>query len=258
MPDKPLSGLPPNMTERRIEAVGARILGNIDPRTMTYETFEQSPDLLFHGSAKPINFSADLDYQSPEYLAENDGSMTLGFGFYTTDDKDEALNYSVVRQGRGKVHSQIIATPILPYQARVLDLRNKNDLHKNTPVPREFSVKWREKFLKYLEAKPPRDGNIEIFFSAVEGDYLKLLDEAIGLEEIDLRVLLGTWPSPKLKNSMDLPAPPWTLLFPEFMKEEGYDGIVYNEGGEGKEAKGGASYVFYNLSKIGTYESWHK
>ena len=77
------------------------------------------------------------------------------------------------------------------------------------------------------------------------------------LDEIDLRVLLGTAPSKQIK-SMNLPSPPWTVLFSDFMLEEGYDGLVYNEGGEGTQGKGGTSYVFYNLKKIGTYESWHE
>ncbi len=68
--------------------------------------------------------------------------------------------------------------------------------------------------------------------------------------------MLGTAPSKQVK-SPNLPSPPWTMLFSEFMLAKGFDGLVYNEGGEGKYGKGGTTYVFYNLKKIGTYESWH-
>ena len=43
MPDKSFSGLPPNMNERKTEAVGVRIIGEVDPRTMNREVFEQFP-----------------------------------------------------------------------------------------------------------------------------------------------------------------------------------------------------------------------
>ena len=146
--------------------------------------------LIFYFTApcKPLSFSPVHDYRSEDYLRDtDDGSATLGFGFYTTDNKDEASNYSFVRQGRN-VQAHLIVTPILPYQARVL----------------------------------------------------------------------GTAHSPRTRNSVYMPSPPWAYLFSDFMREEGYDGLVYNEGGEGHQAKGGTSYVFYNLDTIGTYESWRE
>ncbi len=107
----------------QVESVGIRILGQDDPRKMTLNQFNNSPELLFHGTSHPMQFSPTFDYHSKEYLTQSDGSTTLGFGFYTTDNEIEAKNYSIVRQGGGKVQPIIIR--ILPYQARVLDLRQK-------------------------------------------------------------------------------------------------------------------------------------
>ncbi|MDP4009536.1 MAG: hypothetical protein Q8P53_00975 [Candidatus Shapirobacteria bacterium] len=52
------------------------------------------------------------------------------------------------------------------------------------------------------------------------------------------------------------PSPPWSSAFSDFMKDIGLDGIVYNESGEGKNGSGGATFVFYNQEKIGTFDSW--
>jgi len=241
--------------EKRVEAVGVRILGESDPRKMSRDEFEQSPDLLFHGSSKPMRFSQEFDYRSHEYLTENDGSATLGFGFYSTDDREEAENYSIVRQN---YTGEPIVVCILPFRARVLDLRQKNNLEKNAPVPREFASAWKERFLCYLKTRPPREGNIGEIFNSLEQEYAQYLDRVLALPAIDLRVLLGTAPSRQVKGPLNLPSPPWVMLFSDFMLERGYDGLVYNEGGEGPERRGGASFVFYNLKKIGTYESWHE
>jgi len=239
----------------KVEAVGIRVLGESDPRTMTREQFEQSPDLLFHGTPRAMRFSPKFDYRSQEYLTNNDGSTTLGFGFYAINKKAEASNYSVVRQSR--TDSQPIVISILPHDARVLDLRRKDELAKNAPIPRELATKWRDRFLRHLQTRTPREGNIGAIFDSLEQEYAQYLDKVLALNEIDLRVLLGTAPSKQVK-SINLRSPSWTLLFSDFMLEEGYDGLVFNEGGEGTQGRGGTSYVFYNLKKIGTYESWHE
>jgi hypothetical protein len=257
MPEKPsyeeLPIVPPEIP--KVEAIGIRVLGESDPRTMTHEQFEQSPGLLFHGTPREMRFSPEFDYRSQEYLADNDGSTTLGFGFYAIDNRAEASNYSVVRQSRAG--AQPIVASILPHEARVLDLRQKNELTKNAPIPRELATKWRDRFLRHLQTRPPREGNIGAIFDSLEQEYASYLSKVLALDEIDLRVLLGTAPSKQVK-SLNLPSPPWTVLFSDFMLEEGFDGLVYNEGGEGTQGKGGTSYVFYNLKKIGTYESWHE
>lgn len=239
----------------RVEAVGIRVLGESDPKRMTREQFGQSPDLLFHGTPRPMRFLPEYDYRSQEYLANNDGSTTLGFGFYAIDNFAEASNYSVIRQFRAEAEPIVVS--VLPHEAHVLDLRQKDKLAKNAPIPRELAQKWKDRFLRHLQTRPPREGNIGAIFDSLEQEYAQYLDKALALDEIDLRVLLSTAPSKQIK-SKNLPSPPWTMLFSDFMLEEGYDGLVYNEGGEGAKGKGGTSYVFYNLKKIGTYESYHE
>jgi len=237
------------------EAIGTRILGTKDPGLMSVEEFDNSPEILFHGSARPFKFSKNIDYQSQDYLDSTDGSMTLGFGLYATDERNAALNYSVVRQNNA--HSQIIATPLLPFNARVLDMRRKDDITKNAPVSREFAEKWRTRFLSYLKNRKPREENLGKMIDGLEVEYADYLNRVLNSGDLDLRVLLQTGPSPILHSS-SYPAPPWALLFPVFMREEGYDGLVYVEGGEGERKSFSPSFVFYNLEKIGTYESWNK
>lgn len=53
------------------EAIGERMLGQLDPRGMTQEEFERAPDLLFHGSATPFEFRNAFDYRSEGYIREN-------------------------------------------------------------------------------------------------------------------------------------------------------------------------------------------
>jgi len=251
MLDKPFSGLPTNIKEQKPEAVGVRIIGEVDPRTITREVFEKSPELLFHGSRKPINFSPEFNYGSKEYLTAS-SSATLGLGFYAIADRNEAINYSNVRPSlSGSVQRDV--AHILPYKARMLDLRRKNKLNENAPVPRELVIKWRERFLADLKTKTRTESTesmLEEFQDEWENEYTEFLNQIVTKNrEVDLRTLLDT---------VRYPSPSWTALFSDFMREEGYDGVVYNEGGERKEGRGGASYVFYNLSKIGTYENWNK
>ncbi|MDO8740817.1 MAG: hypothetical protein Q7J54_04585 [Candidatus Woesearchaeota archaeon] len=239
----------------KIGPVGVHVLGKSDPRLLTKEEFENSPELLFHGTPRHSEFLPNFDYRSKEYLTENDGSATLGFGLYTIEDKAKAEHYSLVRQSGGNKMPFVWA--VLPYQARVLDLRRRDNLSKNAPVAMDFAGKWKERFLQYYRIKKPREGNIGMIIDSLEVKYAAYLEHVMVLDEIDLRVLLGTAPCPKIEISMNLPAPPWTMFFSEFMLEQGFDGIVYNEGGE-RGGGTGATFIFYNLKKIGTYDSWHK
>lgn len=235
------------------EPIGERIIGLADPRLMRREEFESSLELLFHGSMVPISFSSEYDYHSEEYANDHEGSTTLGFGFYSTDDKNEAIKYSLARQNISGVDPIVIS--ILPYQAKMLDLRQKNDTRKNGDTPRELALRWRDCFNVYLNEKLLHKEVFGVIFQSLEKRYSKYLDDVLNLEHIDLRVLLGTAPSHEV-SSINFPSPPWTMLFSKFMIECGYDGVIYNEGGEGLEFSGGSSYVFYNLKKIGNYESW--
>lgn len=235
-----------------LEPIGERVLGEIDPLTLSREQFENSPDLLFHGAAKPFDFSFTHNYRSEEYLKESDGSQTLGAGFYTTDDREAAGNYSLVRQGGGT--RQTVITSILPYQARVLDLRAKEDVTNNAPVPKHLFDEWVRYYNRYYLNRPSE--NIPWYIDESESGYQKYLDRANLLANIDLRVMLETGPSPILKSRI-FPSPHWAGIFTEFMIAQGYDGLVYVEGGEGAKGKSNSTFVFYNLNKIGTYDSWN-
>ena len=236
------------------EIVGERILGDKDPRDLSQDEFDASPDLLFHGSAEALEFHSGFDYRSQKYLVDNDGSTTLGFGFYTTDSRLDATEYSRVR----KFHSdsELNVAGILPYQARVLDLRWNAETRRNAPFPKSLAQAWKRKFIEYLRSRTPRKGNLGALLDGCEAEYGLYLDRALNEKGIDLRVLLETAANVRL-GSGNYPSPPWGYLFSDFMLQQGYDGLVYTEGGEGW---GGsvASYVFYNLNKVGTFESWQK
>ncbi|OGL97453.1 hypothetical protein A2318_03575 [Candidatus Uhrbacteria bacterium RIFOXYB2_FULL_45_11] len=241
------------MSERR--PIGDVILGMRDPREMTKEEFEKSPDILFHGSATPLEFRPVFNFRDDEYLRENDGSTTLGNGFYTTSSREDAECYSGVRKSQGETRQFV--SEVLPFNARVLDLRWKDDKSKNAAVPTELAKAWTEYFSQYLKTRKPRENTwLGSMIEQMETDYPNFLQRALKEDSIDLRVLLQTSPHPKLQ-SKNLPSPVWSLLFSEFMISQGYDGLIYNEGGEGWNAND-ATRVFYNLKKIGTFESWQK
>lgn len=95
----------------------------------------------------------------------------------------------------------------------------------------------------------------------MENEYFSYLLRILKIQNLDLREMLGTAPlRANRKISLNYPAPPWVATFTQFMIEIGYDGLVFNEGGETGFQKpvSGPSYVFYNLKKIGPYEYWHR
>ncbi len=240
-----------------LEPIGVRVIGNLNPSTLTEEQFRSSPDLLFHGASENFNFSSKFDYRSKDYYAKSDGSQTLGEGFYTTAERGSAVDYSVVRQF--KQDTTPVVLEVLPYQARVLDFRAKSDATKNASVPKDLFDNWYMKFKAYFEDSESRK-NLPWHVHAGEAEYMSYL---IKLKQVlptpDLRVMLGTAPTGTRDiSSLNYPSPPWMRLFSNFMVEQGYDGIVYNEGGEGRNAKNHTSYTFYNLEKIGTFESWQQ
>ncbi len=93
----------------------------------------------------------------------------------------------------------------------------------------------------------------------MEVEYWEFLNEAKqdvdSGERIDLRVMLCTALCPKLQ-AHNWPHPCYMKLFSNFMVSEGYDGLVYIEGGEGAKAQNHPSSISYNLEKFGTYDNW--
>ena len=236
-------------------SIPVTVLGEKDPKLMSREEFETSPELLYHGCSKQIKFENDFDYNSKEYLTNNDGSTTLGFGFYAVDNRDAAKSYSKQRQNDLESKEENIVS-VLPYNARMLDFRQEKNSNKNIPVSKEFALEWREYFNEYLNKRSEREGNVGEMFNQFENEYLKYLDRVLDLKDSTLRVLLRTEASLELKSG-SAPSPLWSSLFSKFVIENGFDGIIYNEKVEGSDNIC-TSYVFYNLKKIGTYNSWHK
>lgn len=233
------------------QIIGERILGNINPQILTREEFERSPDLLFHGSSKPFTFSRSFDYQSPDYLAIDCSSVTLGFGFYATD-RENASDYSEVRAHFSVSEIQPHVTTILPYQARCLDLRLKSNPLENAPLPGDLVEKWIE-YYKASTQNPSRykdlNPSIAYYLQLTDREYLDWLSKITEEQAVNLKRLLRT---------NQYPGPYWMYTFREFMLSQGYDCLIINEGSEKAKDKSVTSYVFYNLDKIGTYETWHQ
>lgn len=254
-------GADPVMPESKpaLEAIGIRVLGEVDPRILSKEDFENSPDILFHGAGKPFKYHQKYDYSSAEYFTDGDGSQTIGEGFYTTDSRNAAENYSQVRQGTEE--STPFTVTLLPYEARVLDLRASADKSRNAPVPSDIFEKWFQFYKSYYFGKDEKARKNESWvIQNIESDYWKFLNRAkdiAGNEGIDLRVMLDTAPHPKL-DGHNLPQPPYVKLFSNFMRQEKIDGLIYNEGGEGANSKSHSSYIFFNLEKVGTQDSWQE
>lgn len=232
--------------------IGERILGTVNPRTLTREQFDQSPDLLFHGSSRPFTFSRNFDYHNLDYLEIDEGSsVTLGFGFYATD-REDATDYSEVRARLSLKEAAPHVTSILPYQAKVLDLRSQSDPTRNAPLSQEFVGNWITHYKDFV-TNPNRynsvNPNVAPHLERMGQDYLKFLDRIASQPVDELKRLLRT---------NQYPGPYWMYTFRDFMLSRGYDGLICNEASEKDRSKFVTAYVFYNLDKIGTYETWHK
>lgn len=230
---------------------GDIVLGSVDPGTLTGEEFLRSPDVLYHGSATELVFDPKRNIFQ---IGDNDSGTTIGYGFYTTDRKEEAEHFSIARMP-GKTGAPII-TPFLPYQARMYDFRSIEDSRQNGLVPiamvREFSDYFRE----FTSKRYPRDKQLEgmdSMFSSMFWGFVSNLENIVALNTpFDLRGLFD----PEARGSS--PRPVLTHAYTRFMLGKGYDGIIYVEGGDIPEQKDPTSFTFYNLSKVGTYESWNQ
>ncbi len=228
--------------------IGERIMGQIDPRELSKEQFEASPEILFHGAIENISFRQDFEYEKES--ANLPGGATVGMGLYTTDNLQDAERYSLIRKNNtGKPFVE----KILPYQARMLDLRSSKDILINALVSPEFSRDWLNFIKKHIEESSSKNSDkktsTEIMADQALIDHRSHLFEIFRKNptlQFDLRELLGN-------NGESI-----SHIFSRFMKKCGYDGLIYIEGGESTEARNTPSFVFYNLSKVGTYESWNK
>lgn len=255
--------MPPNANEvlpkkEKSEAVGEVILGRRDPRSLSYEEFIHDPDVLYHGSVDPLRVNPNFDYR--EFNENNDSAgETLGRGLYTTDKPAAAYGYARLRnqETRGGDSQDVpTVTPVLPYEARMFDFRDKTGQTNFVPVPEEIFTLYVRKFAehakRWLETDPnTRKGRLVRVNNAVS--VMKSWSET--KKPVSLFELI----SATTNNSNTMGG-----LFPEALHETfaelGYDGIIHPDGGQhgAKDTQGAVSYVFYNLDKVGSFQDWQK
>jgi hypothetical protein len=238
-----------------IQPIGERIIGLVDPRRMSLDEFRVSRELLHHGSGAPFIFSRAIDYSTATGFP---GSFTVGKGLYTTPDRRAAEGYSIGRQGGTSFGSRpVFVTEILPYRARMYDFRSEGNTTRNAPLTEEFVTRWHKFYATYFKEKYPDMGKSltnwdeQSAFNIYSAYYIWLNHFARNyqLGTVDLRQLLrGTGSEENVAGE-----------FTQFMTGLGYDGIIYNEGGDFSSLhEPSLSFVFYNLDRIGTYEVWHE
>lgn len=246
------------------------IIGKVDPRTLSREKFDKSPELLFHGTGeRNFIFRRDLDYGS----FDRPVSATIGEGFYCTDNRRDAEIFSQVRQVSDEAEPFVIN--LLPHQARMLDLRSTVDPKRNAPVPIELFNAWRAYYKGYVDSLYPPSYNPQedidlinstnatsggeerikrvnrFWFYNTNQNYLRILEDLSSKNEpIELRQMLSVLGQ---SSASEFAA----TKFRDFMLAQGYDGLIYIEGGDRSDQRNPTSYVFYNLEKIGAFETWH-
>jgi len=243
-----------------LEQFGDVVLGNTDPRTLTGEEFKHSPDLLYHGSKESeIEFDDSVDYTGKS-LETQTRSITIGNGFYTTPEKRNAEIYSELSRG---TDSEARTQELLPFQAKMLDMRAKINPRKNAPVTAYFAQEWLSFYQDYfksqfptgkpdLEGKPISEQSMLAIWHNITSSYLKLLKSRVASgNALELRQLLDRSESGRGRETEHA-----STIFTDFMLRKGYDGLIYNEGGDRSDQKHLTSVVFYNPKKLGTYDTW--
>lgn len=242
----------PHMETNRSAIIGEVVIGKTDPRNITKEVFNESEEILFHGAAKEFEYSATGEYDV--FDTGGDGSTDYGFGFYTTDNLKQAENYSRVRGNR----KEPLTYNFLPYNAKMLDVRDKNNPNHNGILPKEFVKKWLKFLEKDLEEEvkrndmgdfakeAQREGVTDFFIKNVKKHLEKESSFIIRNEFEEPGIFL-----PNYNGLID-------LIFQRYMESEGFDGMIFVEGGEGDNKEKLTGYVFYNPEVIDTWEGWQK
>ena len=266
------------------EPIGEVIIGKVDPSTLGRSEFTSSPDLLFHGAVEEFGFLRDFDYKG-----HFKHSMTTGAGFYATPKRRDAELFSIAF---GRKEEKPMVTEILPYEARMFDLRNRTDTSMNASVPQGMFRDYKKYIegihnTKYLGYDPKEDVKFvdstlpdrtlpdfmskafdgfepviqpyseerkirgrRIFNYNASTKYLRSLSWLESKDSIDLREMLSISGEARISEYA-------SEYFRQFMLDQDFDGVIYNEGGDHPEHNNPASYAFFNLDKIGTYETWH-
>lgn len=259
-----------SMAERPYrKPVGMRVIGHQDPRRLTFRDFCLSPDRVYHAARTAFELDPFLDYDATsvfETTVVGDGGMTLGAGLYTTPDEREAQNY-LLKRGGGHEGSRLYT--LVPYRARVLDLREASDPENNGHVPGELVKEWTqlvEGAYKRLQHKLRQQEKLS-FGDEMDLDWWQQYLARLNVIQqngrtYNLRTILGTGDTAEAKRELppmvSAAAPPWITLWTRFMLYKGIDGVIYHEGSEVEAGKNSANVVFYNLAKVGTYASWHR
>jgi len=191
---------------------------------------------------------------------------------------------------------QPVVIEVLPYGARMYDFRTRNML-KNAPVSNELFTRYVEYIqldfdnnwngydpkedMDFLKTHPPDDVPDEVrqsnpvtfedSFATKPGPnteernlrsgrwndyndaqrYLSILrSKQAENKAVDLREMLSLMGDPSASEYA-------SQYFHDFMLSQGFDGAIYIEGGDHPEQVRPVSFVFFNLGKLGTYETWN-
>lgn len=235
---------------------GEVIIGLNDPRTISEEEFNSSPELLYHGIAKEFTYS-----HLGKFNIDSDGSEDYGSGLYTTDNQAQAENYSIERSG-GILEKPIVYS-FLPHQARMLDVRDIHNMNINGVLPNEFVLDWldclkgyitgKNKFVD-LQGKSP-EGYLQDILKRDYEKYIEKITEAMRNGCL-VRVRTEIVDEPGI---FDLNGNGYLAIpFRKFMLDKGYDGMIYREGGEGSKREALTGYIFYNYQVVDTLKGWQQ
>lgn len=152
---------------------GEVVLGTQDPRTLTEAEFKVSNGLLHHGAAQEFAYSHLGEFDPLN--TGGDGSNDYGSGIYMTDDFNQANNYSLERSSH-RLPAPIVYS-FLPYQARMLDVRETANPQHNGVLPRPFVEEW----AGYLESYVTDENNFsqyneflkDVFQSGIRESFLE-------------------------------------------------------------------------------------
>lgn len=233
-----------NVPEKKGEEIPISIIGLEDPALMSRELFDSKAFLYHAARDEAFQVNAEFDY-SQQMM---DGA-TLGSALYTTDSKSQAENYATIRpNAKGNVHA------MLPYKARMLDLRKEEDRTVSARFPPQLAKQWAAFALprikiKIDELKKNFDGINSVILHRLEPYYYRL-EGTMENENIDFR-----------NDILDTDQAPFSIvdeIWLKFCKEQGIDGVIVIEGGEDHfQMELAATYAFYNLETIGTFDDWH-
>ena len=145
----------------------------------------------------------------------------------------------------------------------MLDMRAKINPRRNAPVTKDFAQEWLSFYQDYfksefptgkpdLEGKPLSEQAWIANWHNITSSYQRLLKGRIASgDALVLRQLLD-----RSERGRGTETEHAATLFTKFMLSKGYDGLIYNEGGDRWDQEHTTSVVFYNPKKIGTYETW--